>query len=216
MRKLTKDAGPAVLQSKGSTWAADYAAAADDSKPSPWRHREILSLLIAETSEKCAYCESKISSVAYLHVEHILPKSRRPDLVVDWGNLTLACPVCNTAKGAYYDASAPLLNPYSDEPSAHLAIVGPCIEGRPGDELGRRTVDKLKLRRVALLIERAKRIEALHCLIERWALAVGSDRETLAEVIVDELADEVEFCQTLRAYAETQGFIATETGAVGE
>ena len=64
--------------------------------------------LLQETHEKCAYCESKITHVDYGDIEHIVPKSVRPDLAVDLGNLTVACGVCNTNKSDYYNEKAPL------------------------------------------------------------------------------------------------------------
>ena len=205
MRKLTKVEQPPRLQANCQTLTAAYVAAGGRGS-SPWRTKEILDALIAETFGKCAYCESKMSSVSFPHVEHIKPKSLFPELVVDWKNLTLACQVCNTNKLDYYDEIAPLLNPYEDDPLQHLTIVGPTIEGRPGSSTGRRTVDKLKLRRIELIIQRAEKIEALHRLIEKWHTSIGGDKQIMAEVILDELSDDREFVQTLRSYAATQGF----------
>ena len=203
MRRLSKGEEPEYLKRNATRLAEEYA---QDSAKSPWRRKEIIEALIAETSGKCAYCESKITAATYPHVEHRRPRSKFPDLVVLWANLTLACSVCNTAKRDYFDESAPLLDPYEHDPMEHLSIVGPLIEGRPGSVIGSRTVNRLALRRLGLIVERSKRIQALHTLIERWHVADGSDREIMADVIRDELGDDVEFCQTLRCYARTQGF----------
>src|SRR5689334_21918786 len=97
MRRLTKTAVPQILAENGPLWTAEYAAAVAGgaAPPSRWRHPAIIAALATETYRKCAYCEGVISDVSYPHVEHMLPKSARPDLVVDWANLTLACEVCN-------------------------------------------------------------------------------------------------------------------------
>ncbi|MEY4978016.1 MAG: hypothetical protein RLZZ352_286 [Pseudomonadota bacterium] len=45
----------------------------------------------------CSYCERKIP--ASLAVEHVVPKSHKPELKKDWGNFLLACANCNSHKG---------------------------------------------------------------------------------------------------------------------
>lgn len=212
MRRLHKGPAPDILRTTGTTMTAAYVAArnAGVEAGTPWRHAEIVAALGRETREKCAYCEAIVRDVAPTHVEHILPKSRRPDLVVDWTNLTVACPVCNSNKGDYYSGSAPLLNPYAHEPTAHIQLRGPLALPHVGDELGRRTVEKLKLSRAELILERAKRIEALHDRIERWSGASDPDEKSIfAETIEEMISDEAEFATTLRQYAVDQGFPVT-------
>lgn len=96
-----------------------------------------------------------MSHVAHGHIEHILPKSERPELVVDWANLTLACPVCNTHKGKYYDPTGPLLNPYEDDPSSEIEFVGPMIRTQ-GTGAGYRAVTRLRLNRDELVLDRLR------------------------------------------------------------
>ncbi|MDA8034813.1 MAG: HNH endonuclease [Actinomycetota bacterium] len=189
-------------------WTDEYQAslAGRDAPTAPWRHPEVVAALAEETHGKCAYCEGIISDVSYPHVEHILPKSLRPDLVVKWENLTLGCAVCNTNKGAYYDPGAPLIHPYNDDPLSHIAISGPAIMAQLGDDKGARTILRLKLMRSPLMIERMRRIQALHLLLDRWTRTKGPDKETLEDAVREELADDKEFAQSLRAYAESMGF----------
>lgn len=214
MRRLTKVPPPGSLSTDGAAWTAKYVS---DTPPggakfAPWRNSAIVKTLIDETHGKCAYCEAIIADVAPVHVEHIKPKSKRPELVVDWDNLTLVCPTCNSNKGAYYSEAAPLINPYVDDPERHLKFAGPAITGKPGDDLGQRTVAKLKLMRPALLLERAKRIQVLAERIDKWTRAVDPDeREIYEEVIRDELSDESEFAGTLRAFAQLMGFPASSS-----
>lgn len=44
----------------------------------------------------CSYCERKIH--VNLAVEHVVPKSQKPELEKDWGNFLLACTNCNSQK----------------------------------------------------------------------------------------------------------------------
>ncbi len=219
MRRLNKIDEPSVLSTEGPGWTTRFISeqAAGHTKFSPWRNATIVRLLVQETFGKCAYCEGIIADVAPPNVEHILPKSTRPDLVVHWPNLTLACPNCNTFKRDYYSVTAPLLNPYQDDPEEHLDFLGPLILGRPGDDLGERTVAKLRLAtRGELLIERSKRIQSLAALIDKWTRAEDPDVKSIfAEEIGDALADDAEFVGTLRAYAKYKGFNVQFGGRLG-
>jgi uncharacterized protein (TIGR02646 family) len=99
MRVLTKSDTPAVLISSATAWTAEYLESLRTGRPTtPWRHSDVVGALGGETFGKCAYCEAIIADVSYPHVEHMCPKSVRPDLVVKWDNLTIACTRCNTEK----------------------------------------------------------------------------------------------------------------------
>jgi uncharacterized protein (TIGR02646 family) len=200
---------PAILITNGTRWTTRFQTEflAGNTRFTPWRDTSIVNALVHETHGKCAYCEGIIADVAAPNVEHILPKALRPDLVVEWRNLTLACPACNSAKGTYYSETAPLLNPYEDDPEEHLEFAGPVVMGRLGDDLGQRAVSKLKLLRGNLILERSKRIQQLADQIDRWFRASDPDEKLIyAEVVNDALNDEVEFAATLRAYARLRGF----------
>lgn len=212
MRRLTKSAEPDVLVLSGDTWTDEYAAAiasGGGSPPERWRHAQVVSALRDETLEKCAYCEGVIADVAYPHVEHILPKKSRPDLVVRWLNLTLACPRCNTKKGDYYDPEAPLLHPYEDEPTGRLVFEGPALYASLGDDVAERTLLRLDLMHPPLFAERMKRLQSLHEALQRWAAASDADRPLRAAVVEDALADDQEFVSCLRAHAAAHGFPST-------
>jgi uncharacterized protein (TIGR02646 family) len=208
MRKLSKGQAPSVLREKGAEWTREFTdkAASGDRGAAPWRNPAIVTGLKLETFSKCAYCEGVIADVAYPHVDHILPKSRRPDLVVAWDNLTISCPSCNTAKGEYYEPACPLINPYCDDPLDHLVFVGPAVFPKLANEKGTRTVRRLNLMRAALVIERCRRLEALHLLLDVWMSADGADKEAVAIAIERELEDDREFVQSLRCYAHAIGF----------
>lgn len=103
-------------------WAVDkwiFGLPSERWKPSEtiahrYNNKAIKDTLEKETFGKCAYCESKIRHVEFGDIEHILPKCKdaRPDLYVEWSNLTLACEVCNRVnKRDYYNPNIPLVNP---------------------------------------------------------------------------------------------------------
>ncbi len=71
-------------------------------------HPSVKDTLRQAQHDKCAFCESKISHIAYGDVEHLRPKAgwrqtekgplQRPGyywLAYEWNNLFLACAICN-------------------------------------------------------------------------------------------------------------------------
>lgn len=60
--------------------------------------------LLAETHEKCAYCESDVTAVAFGDVEHYRPKSVYWWLAYVYDNYLASCSVCNQQfKGARFE-----------------------------------------------------------------------------------------------------------------
>ena len=116
------------------------------------------------TSSKCAYCEGRISDVAYTHIEHKLPKRKHPQLVCDWANLTIACPRCNTKKGDYDEPECPLLDPYIDDVEEEVAFGGPLALPRGGARASA-TITQLDLNRKDLLFARSEALMSLHRLL---------------------------------------------------
>lgn len=206
MRKLAKGEEPPELVANRAEWTARYIEA-DNPRPSVWRNDELVQALKNETLRKCAYCEANMMDVSYAHVEHILPKSVFPHLVVDWENLTIACQTCNTEKGDYYDASVPLIHPYNENPLDHFEFWGPVIQEKNGNLRAERTIDQIDLCRAPLVVSRAMKIDFVRRLIQRWIMAESDgEKETAAKVVRRELRDDREFVETLRAYARAKGF----------
>ena len=93
-------------------------------------HGKIKAALVAMFHGKCAYCESKITHVAYGDIEHFRPKSNLlyAHQIFEWENLLLSCSICNNPahKGIKFplDPSGnPLLIDPTDgvtEPTMHL------------------------------------------------------------------------------------------------
>lgn len=65
----------------------------DDFKNSYWKPAK--EQLIAETHDKCAYCEAPTAHVAWGDVEHYRPKSRYWWLAYCYDNYLYSCQVCN-------------------------------------------------------------------------------------------------------------------------
>lgn len=132
-----------------------------DTVANRYNHPEIKTALEKETHEKCAYCESKIKHISYGDIEHILPKNRdaRPDLYVEWANLTLSCEQCNrSGKRTYYNPKLSLVNPYTDAPEDFLHDIGPLVMPIPGNDRAIVTEKVLKLNRSTLVERRTERI----------------------------------------------------------
>jgi uncharacterized protein (TIGR02646 family) len=108
---------PQVLQSRGKKVTKDLSDEydADPSAYKGWTFdREMYGANSVKTAlrkaqhEKCAFCESKVSHIAYGDVEHFRPKGgyrQRPEdpltqpgyywLAYDWSNLLFSCQICN-------------------------------------------------------------------------------------------------------------------------
>jgi hypothetical protein len=161
--RLVKHPEPEVLAENRERWTEEFAAYMN-AEPVPeaaarrYANPAVRETLKQETSHKCAYCESRIEHIDYPHVEHILPKARRPDLVCDWLNLTLACTRCNVAKGDYYDPECDLVDPYRDEIGDHLIFAGAHVYHRASDR-GLVTIDRVDLNRGELVVRRKEAIE---------------------------------------------------------
>lgn len=196
MIKLTKLDEPQILKDNKKVWTSQYIEFVKSGKKISddlryrYRERSIKEQIIRETHNKCAYCESKVSHVCPGDVEHILPKHKdaRPDLYVEWTNLTLSCEECNRPrKREYFNPSDPLVNPYEDNPDDHFIPVGPMIFNKPGDRKGYITNIILELNRSGLLERRIERLNSVKSLADRWGC---EQNQTVKEVIEIELKKE--------------------------
>ncbi|MDE0302182.1 MAG: HNH endonuclease signature motif containing protein [Gammaproteobacteria bacterium] len=204
MIKLTKSPEPGVLTTNGTQWTDDYLRGLEngnltDAQKFRYRHPEIKQAIRVETFEKCAYCESKVSHVHPGETDHILPVSRRPDLVVSWDNLTYVCTECNRRKSDYYSEAEPLVNPYVDQPNDHLIFYGPMVLHK--DDKGLRTSRKIELSRVELFERKQEKIETLNFLIQKWRECPEGETRTFLQTEILEYAKTAsEFSATLKAF----------------
>ncbi|WP_192986890.1 retron system putative HNH endonuclease [Carnobacterium mobile] len=127
MVKLQKKTIPNSLAQHSGKWTKDlmfeYEAQGSDSSKvadrfwNKYRKDDIKAALEAETYGKCIYCDAKIGSSDFEHIEHIKPKKLNPKLTYDWNNLGWCCGICNQKKGEYT-----LLNPYEVDFESVLEI----------------------------------------------------------------------------------------------
>lgn len=163
MIKLTKSEIPNILRINGPDWTRIVLRKLEESvelastEKSRYAHPEIKRAIIDETNGKCAYCESKIRHIAYGDIEHVSPKSSEPELWFEWGNLTLACDICNTNKGS----KRGVVDPYDLDPEQRFVFLGSMVWPAPGDEAAALTVRVLDLNRADLVGRRFERIEYL-------------------------------------------------------
>jgi hypothetical protein len=208
--RLKKGDVPRILVEHGDAWTQELLDALQRGEtPSEallgrYKHPEIKTAVVGETYGKCAYCESKIGHVYWGDIEHIRPKSLFPGERFAWPNLTLVCAVCNNHKSDYHSDSAPLVNPYADDPAEYLVPLGSMIMHKAGSRAGRVSVQLLKLNRVELLERRAERIQRLGPLLEQWAL---EQDPTWKQLLLCEL------CQEAKADHE---FSAVVCGALSQ
>lgn len=193
MIRLEKHPEPQILAQNSGKWTAEYLEHVKNQTEPPvslvkkYKLPEVKDVIRNETHEKCAYCESKITHVYPGDVEHILPKSKRPDLIFKWDNLTLACFDCNNSKRDYYNENELLLNPYVDDPEHYLTFHGPLCLHHPGNIRGQVTKGTLQLNRPALFERRKERLEGILPLIDRSTEKTGTQ---VGQLLNDELRSE--------------------------
>jgi hypothetical protein len=220
MIRLRKGEMPSILEANHSTWTAEFLAARAAGGDVPeavryrYRHPQIKAALHGEAYSKCIYCETKL---AVGETDHFVPVTERPELVVCWENLGLACKECNTNKGAYFSLTEPLINPFVDEPSDHLLFFGPLVIAKAGDLKGLRTELKLKLSRTDLVQRRAERVLRLRPLVARWLdQPDGPTKDLLKAALVAECASAAEYAAVVRTYLYQElGWLYSEPEPTG-
>ncbi len=207
MIKLHKLPLPGAVAEAIADRAARYAALREAGAEIPlalasaYKSPEIKELLKEETSEKCAYCESKILHIDFGDVEHIKPKETFHELRYSYDNLTLACGVCNNKKRNFYNEETPLLNPYIDEPKDHLMAVGPMVLRMPGSDRGLITQKTLDLNRPSLVERRTERLEAIATMADQLANTKSTAiRAVLLCAIREECSAENEYSFVVSEY----------------
>jgi len=58
-------------------------------------------LALKNTDGRCCCCGVSAKDGAILHVDHIKPRSRYPELELDLDNIQILCSFCNKGKGAW-------------------------------------------------------------------------------------------------------------------
>lgn len=187
MIRLTKAPSPRVLVDRGGVWTDEFARRREGDLTVPgaaltrYRHPEIKAAVVAEANGKCIYCESLVQHVYPGDVEHMKPKSRFPQLVVDWENLAFVCSACNSAKGDYFEENEQLVNPFEEDPDNFFVFYGPIVFARDGNLRGIATRGKLRLDRAELIERRTDQLRSIGHQIETWAaLPAGAAKDEVA------------------------------------
>jgi hypothetical protein len=212
MIKLWRGASPLWLIDNATRLLDGYKRAAPKSRPRVWRHSSIISSLKLTTNGKCMYCESLIAATSFAAVEHIRPKSKFPDLVVDWDNLGICCDRCNLAKLDYWtdEPSLRLINPYTDNPADHIEFIGPMAVPVLGSDRGKNTIRQLKLvQRDDLFVARARRIQELDARLQLW---YNERRPAFRQLYADDI---LEFINTTQEYSAALSSFAAFRGFTG-
>ncbi|WP_419737611.1 HNH endonuclease [Ruegeria sp.] len=193
MIKLKKLDQPASLKQNKAKWTAELLTAIENgnkndirSKKNKYNRPDVKEQLKAETKEKCAYCESKVTVVAHGEIEHITPKSARPELTFEWENLTFACQKCNGKKS---DKEG-IVDPYVDLIEEHLFFVGHFLRGKT--EIGRFTVMQLDLNRAELVGDRSDQLGVIADTLEKIA---NEPNVRLKKLYINALSDDLDSCK---------------------
>ena len=217
MIKIKKRKKPQCLLDNAEIWTKEYLSAIEsggkisEEIKNRYNRNDIKDELEKETYGKCAYCESKIKSISFGDIEHILPKNKdaRPDLYVEWSNLTIACEVCNREnKKDYYKVDDPLINPVDEDPNDYLKALGPLITYKPGNRKGQITTDILKLNRSELIEKRTERIRQIMNMIDKWAVETNKQyKDILAENILKECTVDKEYSFVIKEFVKQSGIV---------
>jgi hypothetical protein len=155
---------------------------------------------MAACSEKCMYCESKVTQVYWGDVEHIRPKAVFPKLEFQWDNLGFVCARCNVEKSDKWSEASPFVNPFVDDPDEHLAAVGSFVFHRNGSERGEYTWRQIGLNRSGLIERRQQRIQQMRDLIDKMRRTANVELQALIQrELTNELTDDKEYAMICRA-----------------
>ncbi len=174
-----------------------------------YKNKENKTALKESSFDKCIYCESKISHIEYGDVEHIKPKGKYPQLKFTWTNLGFACEICNRQyKHEKYDEATPYINPFNDDPSAHIIANGAFLFQNQGSERGELTIIDIGLNRSGLIEKRQERINDINNTIKA---CFRTQNPTLRQNALDALKVEAnsdkEYSFTVKALLNNQGIV---------
>ena len=161
-----------------------------------YKHPDNKKALLHASHGKCMYCESQVSHIYFGDVEHIRPKAagKYPELEFVWSNLGYCCARCNNAKKDQFDGTCPLIDPYFEDPDAHLLAFGSTVRHKAGSERGALTIITTDLNRPELIEKRAMRLAQLQSTLDAcYRTSNDVVRETLLAALVEEGETDKEF-----------------------
>jgi uncharacterized protein (TIGR02646 family) len=143
-----------------------------------WQKTYIKKALLEMSSNKCCYCECRLTSVShYLEIEHFHPKSHYPDEVIVWNNLLPSCKRCNVNKGNHDTKKEPIVHPVKDHPKSHFILRAYRFYNKT--DLGQMTIEVIGLNNRERLVKKRFEIgvELIEQLENLWALCTEYDKE---------------------------------------
>ncbi len=168
-----------------------------------YHHKDIKEVLFNCSHEKCSYCEI-IPSSSYMEVDHFEPKSRYPELVLDWDNLLPACRKCNSYKSNHDTRVFPIINPTKINPEPYFDYsflsINPSNTS-PDWYLSKRTIDVCNLNRYELSKERTELLSHLDNYQRNLESAlrnlVNSDTELKKSRRIEKIIESIEVVEDL-------------------
>lgn len=189
MRNVNREKEPSLLKANAAQWTKELLA--EINKPKNRRDAKTLKKLFGRYKKKCVldalrkmygpfccYCECRVKTAGFQHIEHRMPKDKDkfPERTFDWANLHLVCGRCNTEKGSSWDAKNPILDAVTDVPiTNHLSYE--LYFRLPLTDRGKTTWEHADLDRdpdSGLLYEREKIWKQAMILIERIKKDMGN------------------------------------------
>jgi uncharacterized protein (TIGR02646 family) len=108
----------------------------------PWLKEAVLQ----KSFGKCCYSEIKLGEESkYMEIDHFMPKSGYPDLVVEWENLNPSCKTCNIAKSDHDPNAAYIIHPFRDDPKEYIYLRNYRYYGKDDCGTGETTIRVLNL-----------------------------------------------------------------------
>lgn len=147
---------------------------------SVWSKAYIKNALVEMSSNKCAFCETKLGEESkYLEVEHFHHKSLYKEEVVEWDNLLPSCKRCNGCKSNHDTKLEPIINPCNAAPNLHISLENNYrFKGK--DELGKMSISILNLNDQDKLI--LKRFQIGNTIIDKLDDFIDKVNDVLADV----------------------------------
>lgn len=131
---------------------------------SPKIKKPLKEALLEMSHSKCSYCECEVAIESKdVTIDHFLPKSLHPEMVIEWKNLFPACLRCNREKN---DCDEVLLNPCENEPKEFLALSkkNPFrLKGIDSRGIGNKTISSVGLNDIErVMVPRLEQWESIH------------------------------------------------------
>ncbi len=161
---------PDILIGKEKEWTEKFIKSGkkrpDNSK---YGHKQIRTRLCAMSSNKCFYCERKLTGVTK-EIDHFIevsdPKGKK--LAFSWDNLFLACDNCNNKFDNKTISVSEVLNPCeatNEEIEMHISYKDECVIAKNNSQKGLLTIQKFRLDTELLDLLRSKQLNLFNKLL---------------------------------------------------